>query len=75
MVEYPVSSIKPVYTEKTYRGLAVGPSSTNEALTQIEEAYGGDIVSLTLEYTDDMDCIIYDDTNEEEMPWLTKKED
>jgi len=74
MVEYPVSSIKPVYTEKTYRGLAVGPS-TNEALTQIEEAYGGDIASLTLEYTDDMDCIIYDDTNEEEMPWLTKKED
>lgn len=73
--EDPVDDSKPsVYKEKTYKGLASGPSP-KEALAQIEEYYGEEeIQTITLEYTDDMDTPIYDMTNEEEEAWLTKED-
>lgn len=72
--EDPLDGDKSTYTEKTFRGVASGPSST-EALAQIEEYYGADeIQNVTLEYTDDMDTPIYDVTNEEEEAWLTKED-
>lgn len=62
-----------VYKEKTLKGLASGPSP-KEALAQIEEYYGEEIQTITLEYTDDMDTPIYDTTYEEEEAWLTKED-
>lgn len=72
--EDPPDGGKSTYMEKTFKGVASGPSST-EALAQIEEYYGADeIQNVTLEYTDDMDTPIYDVTNEEEEAWLTKED-
>lgn len=72
--EDPLDGGKSTYKEKTFNGVASGPSS-KEALAQIEEYYGADeIQSVTLEYTDDMDTPIYDVTNEEEEAWLTKED-
>lgn len=72
--EDPLDGGKSTYMEKTFKGVASGPSS-KEALAQIEEYYGADeIQSVTLEYTDDMDTPIYDVTNEEEEAWLTKED-
>lgn len=72
--EDPLDGDKSTYKEKTFKGVASGPSSA-EALAQIEEYYGADeIQNVTLEYTDDMDIPIYDVTNEEEEAWLTKED-
>lgn len=72
--EDPLDGGKPTYTEKTFKGVASGPSST-EALAQIEEYYDADeIQNVILKYTDDMDTPIYDVTNEEEEAWLTKED-
>ena len=73
-LEDPLDGGKSTYTEKTFKGVASGPSS-KEALAQIEEYYGTDeIQSVTLVYTDDMDTPIYDVTNEEEEVWLSNED-
>ena len=72
--EDPLDGGKPTYTEKTFKGVASGPSST-EALAQIEEYYDADeIQNVILKYTADMDTPIYDVTKEEEEAWLTKED-
>lgn len=72
--EDPLDGGESTYKEKTFKGVASGPSSA-EALAQIEEYYGADeIQNVALEYTDDMDTPIYDVTNEEEEAWLTKED-